>query len=68
MGKNCERKEKLEYIHISCILYSSKLPERDFGKILAKKQGLNTDGSVGYNGMMILLKAIFGENSIPEVC
>ena len=48
---------------------SSRLPEGDFGKILAK-QGINyrTIINVSYDGMMVILKAIFGEESVPEVC
>ena len=49
------------------MFHRSRLPEADFGKVLAK-QGLNDPPSITYNGMMVMLKAIFGEQSLPEVC
>ena len=60
-------------LHPLLLSHSSRLPEGDFGKILAK-QGINyqtayeTIINVSYDGMMVILKAIFGEELVPEVC
>ena len=61
-------------IHPLLLSHSSRLPEGDFGKMMAK-EGNNYPPSyhhnninINYDGMMVMLKAIFGEESVPEVC